>query len=76
MSPQRLFNYLDLFKLGWQSDPSQLPRRQGTDHLTVETGAWLAEINEQLVDLASARDIALVLMGGNAAALRMDIAKP
>jgi hypothetical protein len=75
VSPQRLTAHLRLFKLGWQADPSVLPRRAGTDHLTVETAAWLAEINEQLADLAAARSITLVLMGGNAAALRMEAAK-
>jgi hypothetical protein len=75
VSPERLAAHLHLFKLGWQADPSTLPRRPGTDHLTVETAAWLAEINEQLTELAAERDITLVLMGGNAAALRMEAAK-
>jgi hypothetical protein len=66
--------YLELFKLGWQSDPSQLPHPRGADHLTIETAAWLVEINEQLTDLAAELEITLVLMGGNAAALRMGVA--
>ena len=74
MSALDLTPYLGLFKLGWQSDPSQLPRPRGADHLTIETAAWLAEINEQLTDLAAELEITLVLMGGNAAALRMDAA--
>jgi hypothetical protein len=51
MSAFDLAPYLGLFKLDWQSDPSQLPHPRGTDHLTIETAAWLAEINEQLTEL-------------------------
>jgi hypothetical protein len=74
MSAFDLAPHLELFKLGWQSDPSQLPHPRGADHLTIETAAWLAEINEQLTELAAELDITLVLMGGNAAALRMEAA--
>jgi hypothetical protein len=51
MSAFDLAPHLGLFKLDWQSDPSQLPHPRGTDHLTIETAAWLAEINEQLTEL-------------------------
>jgi hypothetical protein len=73
MSAFDLAPYLGLFKLDWQGDPSRLPHPRGADHLTIETAAWLAE-NEQLTDLAAERGITLVLMGGNAAALRMEAA--
>ncbi len=52
MSAFDLTPYLGLFKIGWQSDLSQLPHPRGADHLTIETAAWLAEINEQLTNTA------------------------
>jgi len=66
-----------LFKLDWPGDPSLLEERRkamGVQHYVAEIAAWCAEINEQLDALAADRGMPLVLMGGNAAALRLEVA--
>jgi hypothetical protein len=37
----------------------------GSDHLTIETAAWLAEINDQLTDLAEANEIEPIMVEPN-----------
>lgn len=69
---------LRLFKLDWPGDPSLLEERRkamGVQHYVAEMAAWCAEINAQLDELAADRGMPLVLMGGNAAALRLEVAK-
>ena len=68
-----------LFKLDWVRDPTMLAEQQRvtgiTSQYTAEIAAWCAELHQQLEDLASDMGLLLLLMGGNGAALRMDIAK-
>jgi len=74
-----LTEHLELFKLDWLKDPSaalvQGRERGISDPHFVEMSAWCAELHAQLADLADERDIPLLLMGGNAAALRLEAAK-
>jgi hypothetical protein len=71
--------HLGLFKLTWLADPSAAlaaGRSAGiSDPHFIEMSAWCAELHAQLADLAQDRDLPLLLMGGNAAALRMEAAK-
>lgn len=66
-----------LFKLDWVLDPTMLAQQQRatgiTSQYTAEIAAWCAELHQQLQDLAAEQDTLILLMGGNAAALRMDI---
>lgn len=68
----------ELFKLDWIRDPQIIETRAKehglSDRLTLETSAWCAEIHAQIEELAQERGLVLILMGGNAAALRMDVA--
>jgi hypothetical protein len=73
-----LTEHLELFKLDWLKDPAaalaQGRERGISDPHFVEMSAWCAELHAQLADLADERDIPLLLMGGNAAALRLEAA--
>lgn len=68
-----------LFKLDWVLDPTMLAQQQRatgiTSQYTAEIAAWCAELHQQLQDLAAEQDTLILLMGGNAAALRMDISQ-
>lgn len=74
-----LDKHLDLFKLDWLKDPAaalELGRARGiSDPHFAEMSAWCAELHAQLADLAQERGLPLLLMGGNAAALRLEAAK-
>lgn len=74
-----LSGHSELFKLDWLKDPAaalaQGRDRGISDPHFVEMSAWCAELHAQLADLADERDIPLLLMGGNAAALRLEAAK-
>lgn len=74
-----LSEHLELFKLDWLKDPAaalaQGRERGISDPHFVEMSAWCAELHAQLADLAEERSIPLLLMGGNAAALRLEAAK-
>jgi hypothetical protein len=67
-----------LFKLDWVRDPLLLAEQQRvtgiTSQYTAEIAAWCLELHEQLRDLAQDTGLQLLLMGGNGAALRMDVA--
>lgn len=66
-----------LFKLDWILQPEILEeqvKRYGLhDRLTLEISAWCAELNAQLEPMARRAGLDLILMGGNATALRMDV---
>ena len=69
---------LGLFKLDWLKDPdsalAQGRERGITDPHFVEMSSWCAELHTQLAELAEELEIPLLLMGGNAAALRLEAA--
>jgi hypothetical protein len=71
-----LTEHLDLFMLDWLGDPDAAlaqGRAQGiTDPHFVEMSAWCAELHAQLAALAEELEMPLLLMGGNAAALRLE----
>lgn len=71
--------HLDLFKLDWLREPSAAlkeGRKTGiSDPHFIEMSAWCAELHAQLADLAEERGLPLLLMGGNATALRLEAAK-
>jgi hypothetical protein len=66
-----------LFKLDWVRNPELLAEQQRvtgiTSQYTAEIAAWCVELHQQLQDLAHEMGLHLLLMGGNGAALRMDI---
>ena len=70
---------ISLFKLDWLRNPEaalEQGRAQGiSDPHFVEMSAWCAELHAQLAALAEERDVPLLLMGGNAAALRLEASK-
>src|SRR5918992_4142601 len=69
---------LALVKLDWLRDPesalTQGRERGISDPHFVEMSAWCAELHAQLAELAEELGIPLLLMGGNAAALRLEAA--
>jgi hypothetical protein len=69
---------LELFKLDWAKDPqaalAQGRERGISDPHFVEMSSWCAELHTQLAELADELQIPLLLMGGNAAALRLEAA--
>ena len=69
---------LELFKLDWLNDPesalAQGRERGITDPHFVEMSSWCAELHAHLAELAEELEIPLLLMGGNAAALRLEAA--
>lgn len=71
-------NHLSLFKLDWLTDPDSAIAAGSaagiTDRHFIEMSAWCAELHAQLAELARDRDMPLLLMGGNASALRMEAA--
>lgn len=71
-----LDDHLRLFILDFVRAPDTL-RERGRDagithNSTLELAAWCAELNEQLKLLATEGGVALQLMGGNAASLRLE----
>lgn len=74
-----LSEHLELFKLDWLNDPAaalaQGRERGISDPHFVEMSAWCAELHAQLAELAEERSLPLLLMGGNATALRLEAAK-
>jgi Nucleotidyl transferase AbiEii toxin, Type IV TA system len=71
--------HLDLFKLDWlRNPPAALEQGRAvgiSDPHFVEMSAWCAELHAQLAVLAAERDMPLLLMGGNATALRIEASK-
>lgn len=69
--------HADLFKLDWVLDPESLEERRQehglTDRFTLEASAWCGELHLHLEELAEAAELDLILMGGNAAALRTEV---
>lgn len=69
---------LGLFKLDWVADPVialEQARELGiSDPHFIEMSAWCAEMHAHLAELAEERELPLLLMGGNAAALRLEAA--
>lgn len=67
-----------LFKLDWVRNPVLLAEQQRvtgiTSQYTAEIAAWCVELHQQLQELARDMGLQLLLMGGNGAALRMDLA--
>lgn len=62
----------------WLRDPARLrnrARKLKVNLLTAELAAWCAEIHRHLAELAEQRELPLLLMGGNAAALRLEVGK-
>ena len=72
-------SHAQLFKLAWVTDPANAlaqGRAVGiSDPHFIEMSAWCAELHAQLAALAVERDLPLLLMGGNAAALRLEASK-
>ncbi|MHB1887095.1 MAG: nucleotidyl transferase AbiEii/AbiGii toxin family protein [Acidimicrobiales bacterium] len=66
-----------LFKLDWVRNPALLAEQQRvtgiTSQYTAEIAAWCVELHQQLQELAHEMGLHLLLMGGNGAALRMDL---
>lgn len=66
-----------LFKLDWVRNPALLAEQQHvtgiTSQYTAEIAAWCVELHQQLQELAHEMGLQLLLMGGNGAALRMDL---
>jgi hypothetical protein len=66
-----------LFKLDWVRNPELLAEQQRvtgiTSQYTAEIAAWCVELHQQLQELAHEMGLHLLLMGGNGAALRMDL---
>lgn len=67
-----------LFKLDWVRNPALLAEQQRvtgiTSQYTAEIAAWCVELHQQLQELARDMGLQLLLMGGNGAVLRMDLA--
>ena len=67
-----------LFALGWMTNPDQAvadaSARGISEPHAIEMSAWCAELHEQLRLLAEEREMPLLLMGGHAAALRLEAA--
>lgn len=76
--PGNLTAHHELFFLDFVANPKALLARGEsadiTHSYTLEITAWCMELNEQLKALAADMGIALQLMGGNAASLRLDAA--
>jgi hypothetical protein len=74
-----LSTHASLFLLGWTAAPQQAiaaaNERGISERFAIEMSAWCAELHEQLRQLAEERDMPLLLMGGHAAALRVEAAK-
>lgn len=74
-----LDGHLSLFKLAWVSDPQRLKELAEvtgvTDPYVAEMAAWCMELHTHFMELAEQRDMPLLLMGGNGAALRVEVAK-
>lgn len=70
--------HADLFILDWPTDPERAvveARARGiSEPRGIEMSAWCAELHEQLRLLADERGMPLLLMGGHAAALRLEAA--
>lgn len=68
----------DLFRLDWVAQPEaaleQAKVHGISDRHFIEMSAWCAELHAQLAELAESLDLPLLLMGGNAAALRLEAA--
>ena len=66
-----------VFKLDWVRNPELLAEQQRvtgiTSQYTAEIAAWCVELHQQLQELAHEMGLHLLLMGGNGAALRMDL---
>lgn len=66
-----------LFKLDWVRNPTLLAEQQRvtgiTSQYTAEIAAWCVELHQQLQEFAHDMGLHLLLMGGNGAALRMDL---
>jgi len=67
----------DLFFTDWVTDPSSV-QESAAEHgikndFTLEISAWCSEFHMQLQKLAEEQSLDLILMGGNAIAIRMNV---
>lgn len=74
-----LDGHLHLFKLAWVRNPQLLAEQARvtgvTDPYVAEMAAWCAELHLHLNELSDELGLPLLLMGGNAAALRVEVAR-